>query len=105
VTLNKRAGVEEKRQIVAPNHRFIRRCSLTHTYFGKVEFISAALSTQLKSVRTTIQPIRNLESDCKMMVGGMAFGDAPEIWGQVGADGYASTLSKALETGNELVKS
>jgi len=67
--------------------------------------ISAALSTQLKSVRTTIQAIRDLESDCKIMVGGMAFGDAPEIWRQVGADGYASTLSKALETGNELVKS
>ena len=67
--------------------------------------ISAALSTQLKTVRTTIQTIRDLDSDCKIMVGGMAFGDAPEIWRQVGADGYASSLSKALETGNELVKS
>jgi methanogenic corrinoid protein MtbC1 len=67
--------------------------------------ISAALSTQLRTVRKTIQAIRDQDANCKIMVGGMAFGDAPEIWRQVGADGYATTLSKALERGTELVKS
>ena len=74
--------------------------------FGaQLVLISAALSTQLRTVRQTIQTIRELKSKCKIMVGGMAFEDAPEIWRQIGADGYASTLSKALVTGTELVKS
>lgn len=67
--------------------------------------ISAALSTQLKTVRKTIEAIRDQDAKCKIMVGGMAFLDAPEIWRQVGADGHASTLSNALEQGTELVKS
>ncbi len=74
--------------------------------FGaKLLLISAALSTQIKTVRETISAVRALDTQCKILVGGMAFKDAPEIWQQLGADGYASTLSEALEIGNELVKS
>ncbi len=74
-------------------------------FSANLVLISAALSTQLKTVRKTIQTIREQEADCKIMVGGMAFEDAPDIWRNVGADGYAPTLSKALEIGTELVKS
>ena len=65
--------------------------------------ISAALSTQLTAVRQTIEAIRKLKPECKIMVGGSAFVDAPEIWQQTGADGYAATLSASLETGDQLV--
>ena len=75
-------------------------------YFGaQLVLISAALSTQLTAVRQTIKSVRDLPFNCRIMVGGMAFVDTPEIWRQLEADGYASTLSDALATGNELVRS
>ena len=63
--------------------------------------LSAAISTQINSVRTTIQSVRQLDTECKIMVGGNAFLDTPEIWKQLGADGYALTPEQALSLGNQ----
>ena len=71
---------------------------------AELVLLSAALTTQLKAVRKTILAIRESAINCKVMVGGQAFRSAPEIWQQIGADGYASTLSGALQTGTELVQ-
>jgi methanogenic corrinoid protein MtbC1 len=65
--------------------------------------LSAAISNQLNSVRTTVQAVRQLRSDCKIMVGGSAFIDTPEIWQRLGADGFAATPTEALALGAELV--
>ncbi len=75
-------------------------------YFGaQLVLISAALSTQLPAVRQTIKHVREISANCKIMVGGGAFAATPDIWQQLGADGYASTLSGALKTGTSLVQS
>jgi len=65
--------------------------------------LSAALSTQLNAIRETIKAIQDSGSECKILVGGAAFLDAPEIWRKLGADGYASSPANALETGRRLV--
>ncbi len=68
--------------------------------------LSAALSTQLPSVREAIQRVRELPNiNCKIMVGGMAFADTPEIWRQLGADGFARSPAEAISIGNQLVQS
>lgn len=65
--------------------------------------LSAAMTTQLKSVRQTIQAIREINKECKIMIGGSALQDTPEIWQQLGADAYTSTPAEAVKTGMELL--
>ena len=65
--------------------------------------LSAALSTQIKAVRETVQAVRELDSQCKIMVGGTALQDAPDIWRQLGADAYAWSPAEAVNTANQLI--
>lgn len=59
--------------------------------------LSAALSVQLPRVAEAIATIRRIEGrTVRVMVGGLAFGDAPEIWHKLGADGYAADAREAL---------
>lgn len=65
--------------------------------------VSAALSTHLKAVRQTIDAIRNGDSaSCKILVGGLAFRDAPELWKQLKADGYADSAAEAIKLAKDL---
>ncbi|RMF96175.1 MAG: cobalamin B12-binding domain protein, partial [Gammaproteobacteria bacterium] len=43
------------------------------------------------------------ERDVKILVGGAAFDEAPEIWRKVGADAYGASLDEALAQGRRLV--
>ena len=72
------------------------------TFEADLLLVSAALTVQLKSVRDTIERIRQ-ERDCKIMVGGMAFSGSPNIWRQMGADGFSTSISESIETGHRLV--
>ncbi len=73
-------------------------------YFdGSLVLLSAALSTQLKAVRETIEAVRGLNTPCKIMVGGTAMHDVPDIWRQLGADASAVSPTEALSTGSRLV--
>ena len=65
--------------------------------------LSASISTQLTSVRDTIEVVREKQPGCKIMIGGAAFVDAPDLWQQLGADGYAASPSDAVEVGTRLV--
>lgn len=66
--------------------------------------LSAALPTQLKSTRQIIRAVRGLpERDVKILVGGVAFADAPELWKSLGADGYAPDADGAVELGRQLL--
>jgi len=75
-----------------------------HFFDTSLVLLSAALSTQLKAVRETIQAVRGLDGKCKIMVGGTALQDAPELWRQLGADAYASTPTEAVAIGAQLLK-
>ena len=65
--------------------------------------LSAALSTQLTSIRETVKIVRELDTNCKIMVGGAAFHDAPDLWRQLGADAFAASPSIAVLTARKLI--
>jgi 5-methyltetrahydrofolate--homocysteine methyltransferase len=73
-------------------------------FHASLVLLSAALTTQLKAVRETIQAVRDIKADCKIMVGGTALEDNPNIWRQLGADAYASTPAEAVKIAARLVK-
>jgi MerR family transcriptional regulator, light-induced transcriptional regulator len=74
-------------------------------YFdGDLVMLSAALSVQLPRVADSIAAVRRLETrKAPVMVGGLAFADAPEVWRKLGADGYAADARAALRLATELV--
>jgi methanogenic corrinoid protein MtbC1 len=66
--------------------------------------LSATLSTQLPRIRHTIQSVRERsERPVKILVGGAAFDEAPEVWRKVGADGYGDSIDGAVKEGARLV--
>ena len=66
--------------------------------------VSAALSVQLPKVADAITALRRIEGrQVRIMVGGLAFNDAPGLWRKLGADGYATDAESAVARGNELV--
>jgi methanogenic corrinoid protein MtbC1 len=66
--------------------------------------VSAALSVQLPKVANTIAALRRIEDrPVRIMVGGLAFSEAPDLWRKLGADGYATDAESAVARGNELV--
>lgn len=66
--------------------------------------LSAALPTQLKALRQAIETVRALpDRDVKIMVGGLALAEAPELWRRLGADGSAPTADSAVALGLRLV--
>ena len=69
-----------------------------------VVLMSLALSAQLPALQRTIEEIRKRQGDAvKIMVGGNGLNGAPELWKELGADGYAETAEAALIVADELV--
>jgi len=66
--------------------------------------LGATISTQLPRVKQAIDAIRRrADCDARVIVGGAAFDEAPDLWEKVGADGYAATLDQARQVGAKLV--
>jgi methanogenic corrinoid protein MtbC1 len=65
--------------------------------------LSATLATQLKELEHAIAMIRAAGARARILAGGLAFADAPALWRQLGADGYASDLDAAVAAGERLV--
>lgn len=67
--------------------------------------LSATLARHLLTIRATVEAVRacSASPSIKVLVGGRAFRDVPELWRDVGADGWAATLSEAVEVGERLV--
>lgn len=74
-------------------------------YFdGDLLVLSAALSVQLPKLAEAIAAVRRIEGrPVRVMVGGMAFSDAPEIWQKLAADGYAADARAAVRLAGQLV--
>lgn len=64
--------------------------------------LSVALGTQLPAARKTIAAVRETGSECKIMIGGSALADAPDLWKQLGADACATSPAEALSLGAQL---
>ena len=66
--------------------------------------LSLALSAQLPELQRTIEAIRSRQGAAvKIMVGGNGLNGAPELWKELGADGFAETAQAALTVADELV--
>lgn len=66
--------------------------------------LSLALSSQLPALRRAIDAIRDHVGDrVKIMVGGNGLAGAPDLWKELGADGFADNAEAALLVANELV--
>jgi len=67
--------------------------------------LSASLTVQLETVKSTIQAVRSgpRDNDVKIIVGGRAFADAGNLPGEIGADGYAADPEEAVRLGRRLV--
>jgi len=62
--------------------------------------LSATLDVQIPQVSATIRDIRKrCEKQIKILVGGYAFDQAPEMAKSVGADAYTTSIIAAVETG------
>lgn len=69
-----------------------------------IVLLSLALSAQLPTLQRTIEEIRTrLGKGVRIMVGGNGLNGAPELWKDLGADGYAETAEAALRVADELV--
>ena len=66
--------------------------------------LSATLTTQLSTLGAAISKIRNIVGDdTKILVGGLALEDSPDLWAQLGADAYAADIRSAIATGRDLL--
>jgi len=65
--------------------------------------LSVATVFNLDTARRTIQIIKSDQETrrIKIMVGGLAFKDMPELWQNIGADGYAADADCALSVSND----
>lgn len=69
-----------------------------------IVMLSLALTNQLPALRRAIDAIRARCGDSvKILVGGTGLADAPDLWREIGADGYAEDAEKTLSLAEELV--
>jgi methanogenic corrinoid protein MtbC1 len=66
--------------------------------------ISATLFYHVESVRQLIHAVREhpVARQVKILTGGYPFNQSPDLWKQVGADGYAPDANRALTLANKL---
>lgn len=69
-----------------------------------VVLLSLALSSQLPALQRTIEELRaRFDDKPRIMVGGNGLNATPDLWKELGADGYAETADSALTVADELV--
>ncbi len=65
--------------------------------------ISATMLTNIGRVTAMIDHVRErFNDDLRVIVGGAAFGARPDLWQEIGADGYALDLADAVRTISKL---
>ena len=72
-------------------------------YEADLLMLGATIGTQLPRVKQAIEAIRERTGrPVRVVVGGAAFDEAPDLWEKVGSDGYAATIGDALQVGTRL---
>lgn len=73
------------------------------TFEADVLLLSVALSSQINTTKRSISAIReNCSRPVKILVGGNGLSGQPDLWQELGADGYAQGALEALEKALEL---
>lgn len=67
--------------------------------------LSASLNIQIETLKSTIRAVRGGSRGnlVKILAGGLAFADADNLPGELGADGYATNPDEAVRLGGHLV--
>ncbi|MGD8339851.1 MAG: cobalamin-dependent protein [Gammaproteobacteria bacterium] len=65
--------------------------------------LSATLTTQISTLGDAISRIREVAGETRILIGGLALEDTPELWSQLGADAYAPDVRSAVEVGEKLL--
>lgn len=68
--------------------------------------ISATMTFHVRAVRKLIEAIRASETakNIKIMVGGYPFNVAPDLWREIGADGFSTNADEAVAVANRLIQ-
>ena len=67
--------------------------------------ISAAMACHIDAVENVMRAVRaDPPGGVKIIVGGMAFNEEPELWRRIGADGYAADAADAVGVARRLVE-
>jgi len=78
--------------------------TLLSFYEADLLMLGATLATHIPRIEQAIAAIRErCERPVRIVVGGAAFDDAPELWSRIGSDGYAASLDEGLALGARLV--
>ncbi|MGI9291566.1 MAG: cobalamin B12-binding domain-containing protein [Gammaproteobacteria bacterium] len=79
--------------------------SLIASLDADVLLLGGTLSTQISGSREAIKAVRHQCGDkVRIMLGGAAFDEVPEIWRELGADAYAANADEALRIALQLIK-
>lgn len=72
---------------------------------GDLLAISVTITSNLSKATELIEEVRKNQKtkDIKIMVGGYPFNINEDLWKEIGADGYAPDLNKAVKVANKLV--
>jgi len=65
--------------------------------------VSATMLFNVPNVVSLIRDIRSASPKVRVLIGGSAFRAAPQLWADIGADGFAPDLHGAVEAANRLV--
>lgn len=80
--------------------------ALLSFYSADLLMLGATLGTHIPRVEQAIAAIRErCERPVRILVGGAAFDEAPDVWSRIGSDGYAADIDAALSLGARLVGS
>ena len=78
--------------------------TLLSFYEADLLMLGATLATHIPRIEQAISAIRErCERPVRIVVGGAAFDEAPELWSRIGSDGYAASLDEGLALGTRLV--
>ena len=73
------------------------------TVDAKLILLSATLTTQIRTLAESIKTVREVAEGAKILVGGLALQESPDLWRQLRADGYAPNVESAVDVGSKLV--
>lgn len=73
-------------------------------YDADVVLLSIALSTQLRTLKRTVKDVRDVcGPTVKIMLGGHGLNGVPDLWKDIGGDGYSKSIEEAIALADELV--
>ena len=74
-------------------------------YFAAdVVTLSVTLSTQIKVLKDSIAAVRRAAPEARIIVGGVAMAELPDLWSEIGADAFAPNACDAVKVAESLLQ-